>query len=109
MPLYDFECKKCKEHFEEFSKYDESGKYPGIVCPKCKSKRKAVLPPKVALKFADPKTSSKWESFSYRAGYNMEKAQGERRAAEAASHMGTNPYNTIDDTPLDIGIHDREG
>jgi hypothetical protein len=37
------------------------------------------------------------DNFEYRAGYNMDKAQGERRHAEAASHMGQTPYNSIDD------------
>jgi hypothetical protein len=41
------------------------------------------------LSFTNPGESSKWESFSYRAGYNMDKAKTERRIAERTSKMGT--------------------
>ena len=39
------------------------------------------------------------DSFTYRAGANMEKAKGERRAAEKASHMGGTDeiYRKMDD------------
>lgn len=53
-------------------------------------------------------TRNKLNNFGYRAGKNMAKAQGERRTAEALSHMGSNPYMAIDDTPLDTGIHDAD-
>ena len=44
--------------------------------------------------FGNPKESSKWDNFGYRAGHNMEKAKSERRVAESKSHMGTNPYGS---------------
>lgn len=54
-------------------------------------------------------TSARMERFSYRAGKNMAKAKGERRAAEEASHMGTTPYadlgDRVNDSGLDEGIH----
>ncbi len=53
-------------------------------------------------------TRNKQNSFSYRAGENMEKAKTDRRVAEALSHVGGNPYSAIDDTPMDEGIHDNE-
>ena len=57
-----------------------------------------MLPTTANLKFADPKDTSKWDNFSYRAGYNLEAAQDLRKAAEADSHMGTEPYaDGIDD------------
>lgn len=104
MPTYEFECKKCKSEYEEFVPYDATGKYKGVKCPSCGSKsKKKLMPSKVAI--GGP-TSSKMDNFGYRAGFNMDKAQGERRAAEAASHMGTQPFNDIDDTPMGEGIHD---
>lgn len=48
--------------------------------------------------FADPRGTSKADSFSYVAGYNMEQAKDQRRRAEEASHMGRDGgYNVIDD------------
>lgn len=49
------------------------------------------------IMFDKPKESSKWEKFSYRAGYLKEQAQADRRNAESKSHMGKNPYPNIRD------------
>ncbi len=96
MPIYTFECLKCHETYDGLTPYDEKGKYPKVKCPKCKSKRKSKLfSSEVVPTFSNPKESSKWDSFTYRAGFNMERAKGDRRAAEGASHMGTNPYPHI--------------
>lgn len=105
MALYQFECKKCKSEYDAFAPYDETGKYKGVSCPNCKSKSKVKL-----INVPKPLgTRSRMNNFGYRAGKNMEKAKGERRTAEALSHMGSTPYHAIDDTPLDTGIHDNEG
>jgi putative FmdB family regulatory protein len=94
MPHYDFQCKKCETVYDEIVSYDEKGKYPTVKCPKCGSKKKDKLLSQIGgVMFSKPQESSKWDNFEYRAGYNMDKAQGERRAAEAASHMGANPYS----------------
>lgn len=55
--------------------------------------------PVAGIIFRDPRGTSKFEDFSYRAGYFMEKAQLERQAAESQSHMGGTKqiYNDIDD------------
>lgn len=97
MPTYEFTCLKCKKTYTELLSFDSSGKYAGVSCPHCKSKRKKQGVTSAALKFTNPKDTSKFDNFSYRAGYNLEKAQDERRAAEAASHMGTEPYLAHDD------------
>jgi len=88
MPLYEFQCKKCEKRYSELTAYDATGRYAGAACPECGSKRKTKLVSMCHAKFSNPKESSKWDSFSYRAGYLMEGAKDERRAAEAASHMG---------------------
>ena len=59
---------------------------------------------KVNVQFAQPWESSKWDNFEYRAGYNMVKAQGERRNAEAGSHMGSTPMQ--DAEGFDLGMDD---
>ena len=93
MPTYRFECLKCSETYEELTSYDESGKYKSIKCPNCKSKKKRQrYDYDVCITFTNPKESSKWDNFGYRAGHNMENAKAERRAAQSKSHMGTNPY-----------------
>jgi hypothetical protein len=103
--LYEFICQSCDKLYEELSPYDPTGFYPHIVCPKCGSAAKEKKMSRVSV----CGTQTRMGIFSYRAGHNMEKAKGERRAAEAASHMGQSPYTSIDDTPLDTGIHDNEG
>ena len=98
LPTYSFLCKACEKPFTDLQPFDPKGKYSGVVCPFCKSKKKKMLPTIANLKFADPKDTSKWDNFSYRAGYNLEAAQDLRTAAEATSHMGTEPYSDgIDD------------
>lgn len=60
--------------------------------------------------FADPRGTSKSDSFSYMAGYNMEGAKTLRRNAEEHTHMGTagqtNFYDNIDD--VSSGKHEGE-
>ena len=97
MPLYEFKCEKCDVVYEELTSYDKTEKYDGVECPDCGSKSKTKLVSSCGISFGDPKESSKWDSRSYRAGHNHERAKGERRHAEAASHMGTNPYGKSGD------------
>ena len=88
MPIYEFEC-NCGLVFETICKYDE---IDGIKCEKCGSQdvnRKISLPTII--------TESTRGTFSYRAKKNFLKAQDERREAQEQSHMGTHPYNPIDD------------
>lgn len=92
MPNFDFQCSSCDKVYEALTVYDASGVYDGVVCPKCQSNKKTKL---IGCNFnIGGPTSSKMDNFGYRAGFNMEKAQDCRRAAEAASHMGADPYST---------------
>ena len=89
---------KCSESYEELTSYDETNKYKGIKCPHCKSKRKErTFDYDITAIFSNPKESSKWDNFGYRAGFNMDKAKSDRRAAEGKSHMGSNPFGNIPD------------
>lgn len=97
MPLYQFVCLKCKNNYESLTGFDSSGKYKDISCPSCNSKRKSQQVTSANVKFANPKDTSKFDNFGYRAGYNLEQAQNLRREAEKASHVGETPYNSIDD------------
>jgi putative FmdB family regulatory protein len=98
MPTYDFECQKCLKEYSKLTDYDETGKYKTVSCPYCNSRKKRKLVggcgEAPACVFTNPKDTSKWDSFTYRAGYLMDKATTERREAEAKSHMGTNPYSS---------------
>lgn len=104
MALYDFKCKDCGKSYDSFASYDETEEYPSVNCPKCGSGSKKKIPSLVSL----GRTSSKMDNFGYRAGYNMERAQGERRFAEENSHMGTDVFDPIDDMHLGEGIHENE-
>jgi putative FmdB family regulatory protein len=99
MPCYEFVCDKCSTRFENFvRKYDDTGVWADVVCPDCGSDEKKKVPSlPAAPMFTDPRASSKFDNFEYRAGWNLDKAKGERRVAEAKSHMGQTPYRTIDD------------
>lgn len=95
MPIYQFECLKCSSRYEDLTTHDETGQYKHVKCPHCNSKKKRrTFEYDVAVTFSNPKESSKWDNFSYRAGHNMEKAKSERRSAESKSHMGNNPYGS---------------
>ncbi len=96
MPQYEFECDKCKSKFLEIlAMSNAQGK--GIKCPACGSKKKRRLLSSFALTFTNPRGTSKADSFSYVAGYNLNQAQEDRRKAEKLSHVGTNPYPMMDD------------
>lgn len=101
MPIYEFSCNKCKHEFAELLSYDESGKYPSIVCPKCDSKKKTKLISRVAeAVFLQPEGTSKWnKSHDLRYWKKMEGVREERELAEKNSHMGFGDqiYNPIDD------------
>lgn len=97
MPTYNFECKNCNKIYESLACFDETGKYASVSCPSCNSKKKKKLLNDANIKFAQPKDTSKFDNFNYRAGYNLEQAQNLRRDAQSASHMGTDPYMPIDD------------
>mgnify|MGYP003418210116 CR=1 FL=1 len=97
MPIYEFRCNDCGTKFDELCSMCFEGIYAGVFCPKCESSDKERLISAVCATFADPRGTSKADSFSYVAGYNMEQAKEERRRAEAKSHMGTQPFNEIDD------------
>ena len=102
MPFYDLKC-ECKNVYEVFVAHKE---IKNCECPECGSKKKKNLI--TGFSIGGP-TAAKMGRFNYRAGYNMEKAKGDRRAAEAGSHMGTNPYQqpgiAIDDMNMGEGVH----
>lgn len=89
MPTYTFQCSKCNAAFEVMQcKFDPTGEYANVSC-ECGSTEKEKLIDLCSISGTDSIKST----FTYRAGSSMERAQGERRAAMEASHMGTDPYN----------------
>ena len=98
MPNYHFKCDKCSHSFYDLASWDETGKYSDVECPKCHSIEKTQLTTVCsAIIFGNPRGTSKGDSFSYVAGYNMAQAKEERRKAEEVSNAGDSPYNPIDD------------
>lgn len=116
MPIYNFECKKCSHEYEDMvSKYDETEKYPGIQCPECGSESKQKLMSAPSFHFSNPIGTDRWTNggtgHDYRHYWNMEhRVAPERKAAEAASKVGPNPYNdtTKQDIELDGKILDLD-
>ena len=107
MSVYCFTCKnkKCNlDYFEILCKYEEIEQ---TICPSCGSKKIEKLLTTPNFMFAQPQTTSKFDNFSYRAGFNMEKAKEERRRAEAAG-QNSSPYSQIDDIHQGEGISDNE-
>ena len=97
MPLYEFQCLDCEKVYQELTKWDETEEYPNTFCPQCNSNKKEKLISVSNFQFSNPTNTSKFDSFSYRAGFNMDKAKAERRHAEEFSHVGDAPYRSIDD------------
>ncbi len=97
MPIYVFECLDCQHDYEEYTSRDDTGVYEKVSCPICHSVQKKKMPARFAFNFGNVVGTSKMDNFGYRAGHNMENAKNERRVAEAASHMGSAPYNPIND------------
>jgi putative FmdB family regulatory protein len=111
MPLYDFSCDSCGRNFEALAPYDESGAYPSVVCPDCQSSSKHKVPSMFAFNFSNPEGTDRWNSddcgHDYRLKTKLPSVLAERAAAEAASHMGRNPYADLGDAnKYDTGVHD---
>jgi len=112
LPFYEFLCNDCDVEYCESCKYEDAkeGTYLKVKCPKCGSGDKERLLSSYVATFANPRGTSKEDSFSYMAGHNMEGAKDCRRHAEEFSHMGTagqpNFYDTIDD--VSCGEHEGE-
>lgn len=114
MPTYDFECLNCNLIFEEIAKFDETGMYESVECPKCGSKNKNKLASCANFNFSNPVGTDRWNNGSkghdYRFKHNIPKVKEERERAEALSHMGADPYkfNNEKDLQLGEGVHDPE-
>ena len=91
MPLYEFRCNKCKHEYEELATaWHENGEYPEISCPKCNSVEKHKLN-------SAPAQPVNKESHDYKFKEMQPKLRDQRAAIEATSHVGPQPYTSIDD------------
>jgi len=104
MPTYAFQCNKCKVQWEDISNFDNTGKYPGVSCPSCKSKSKKKLLTSCTFQFSNPVGTDKWTSEStghdFRHKHNVDRPGGVRdirKQAQEKSHMGAEPYNKMND------------
>lgn len=101
MALYEFECDKCHKVYEEFAPHDETGKYKGVKCPHCKSKKKTKLISTPTWNFTNPVGTDRWCSedtgHDYRFKHNLPSVIERKMKANAKDHMGPNPYKQIDD------------
>jgi hypothetical protein len=83
---------------------DKNESVKAAKCPSCGSKSKVEVMGCPSVKFANPVGTDRWNSDSkghdYRYKYNMDKPGGtrdQRKAAERASKVGSEPYRRIDD------------
>lgn len=103
MPMYKFQCKnkKCGHIYSDLVNMDHTGKYSGVKCPKCNSKKKAMMVSVGNFIFAEPEGTSRYISeatgHDYRYKHKQKSVRKEREEATKRSHMGDNPYNPIDD------------
>jgi putative FmdB family regulatory protein len=104
MPSYDLRCENCEHVYDVL--IASYSKLKDCKCPQCDSVKKETLITRINI--GGP-TAAKLGRFNYRAGFNLEKAKGERRNAEAKSHMGQDPYGgkgvAIDDFHMGEGVH----
>lgn len=99
MPTLVFECKKCKFCYEDLVDHDVTGKYKDVTCPECGSKRKNQLPTACNFIFAQPEGTKRFNNdHGYRFEHKKPSVIAQRENAMKKSHMGSNPYNNIDDT-----------
>lgn len=105
MPTYSFQCKKCESSYDDLVDNDPTGKYKGVKCPSCGSKSKTKLMTFCAVSFTNPRDTSKWDNFTFRAGKTMEEAQDCRRYAQEHSHVGANPYGAASDAQIAADIN----
>ena len=101
MPIYDFECLKCNNVYSEKVSF-ENTTFKGVECPcGCKRKKRVNIVENMVsqgITFGNPVGTDVWNNnHDYRFKHNLPKVLNERANAEKKSHMGTNPYNSIDD------------
>lgn len=112
MPVYDFQCNKCEQVYEELAPYDPTDKYKKVKCPHCGSKSKTKLMSCCSFNFTNPIGTDRWHSedngHDYRLKHNLPRVLKEREMAERMSHMGATPYGTMDDFNMGEGVHDPE-
>lgn len=102
MPNFSFACQDCNYRYDAFEKYDPSGEYKKVLCPKCSSASKSQ---RLGAPSIVGQTRSNMENYEYRANHNLEKAKQERRDAEAKA---MNPaYDRLGPEPMvDPGNYD---
>ena len=98
MPIFEFICLECGAEYEELTKYDPQGEYEGVLCPHCSSQNKEHVMSLTSFSFTNPQGTDRWNnSHDYRFKSKQPALAQQRKIAERTSHMGSKPYNNIDD------------
>jgi hypothetical protein len=86
--------------YEELVSYDESDKYPSVICPSCGSKKKEKIMSACNFNFANPVGTDRWNSeksgHDYRFKHKLPSVIKERKNAEIAGKTAQ-PYKKIND------------
>jgi putative FmdB family regulatory protein len=85
MPIYEFECRKCKAHLEVFQKMNDK---PPVKCSKCGGKLEKLI-------------SASAFQFKGSGWYVTDYAGKSRKAAEKADKDSAAPLATADDKKAD--------
>lgn len=93
MPIYEFYCKNCDNVFEDLCVLDQKSCH----CPTCQKKSSKKILTNCDFTFKNPLGTKKFERFTYKAGYNLEKAKKERiTAAESLKNpLLRDPYRGL--------------
>lgn len=96
MPLYEYQCTSCGQKNDVIHSMSEE---PTVTCESCGGSCN-----KLVSSFSIHGTEAS-HTFEYNAVKSFREGQEERRQAQEASHMGKDPYNSIDSVDPDIVDH----
>lgn len=101
MAIYELQCKKCDHLYDIQSLMaEQDANTKRAKCPECGSKSKERMIGSISFAFGDPIGTDRYNnSHDYRFHHKMNEGgvKANRKAAEAASKVGNNPYPHIDD------------
>jgi len=93
MPVYEYKCEQCEKVEEVLHSMTET---PDVNCPDCGAPCGRIIS---SFKIHGTEAS---RTFEYNAVKTFRDGAEERRKAQEASHMGPNPYDSIDSVSPDI-------
>jgi putative FmdB family regulatory protein len=101
LPIYSFQCEnsKCQHIYEILVRYDSTGNYKRVKCPKCKSVKKKQQISRFAFVGS---TDAYNGSHDYRFKTKLPNAidqreKAQKKAEDPTGYVGKKPYKDFDD------------